>query len=151
MEDRSSITRNVARARFWFGWLVALVLVCAGRLPARAAPFTVALDRYSIVLGETVTLTISFEGAQPQEVSALPAIDGIQVASGVSSQVNTSMDASGAKTLIEAVRRLDGAAIELSDIGIHRATLDDVFLSLTGQPVVEEEPAEGKREGKKKR
>jgi ABC-2 type transport system ATP-binding protein len=59
----------------------------------------------------------------------------------------------GAKTLIEAVRRLDAAAIELSDIGIHRATLDDVFLALTGQPIVEteaEDAAVGKREGKKR-
>jgi ABC-2 type transport system ATP-binding protein len=35
-------------------------------------------------------------------------------------------------TLVEAVRRLDKAGIEPSDIGIHRATLDDVFLRLTG-------------------
>jgi ABC-2 type transport system ATP-binding protein len=39
----------------------------------------------------------------------------------------------GAKTLIEVVRRLDAAGVEVADIGIHRATLDDVFLSLTGQ------------------
>ncbi len=38
----------------------------------------------------------------------------------------------GAKTLIEVVRRLDAAEIEVTDIGIHRATLDDVFMSLTG-------------------
>jgi ABC-2 type transport system ATP-binding protein len=43
--------------------------------------------------------------------------------------------ANGAKTLIEVVRRLDTAEVEVADIGIHRATLDDVFLSLTGQEV----------------
>jgi ABC-2 type transport system ATP-binding protein len=61
--------------------------------------------------------------------------------------------ANGAKTLIEAVRRLDAAAVELSDIGIHRATLDDVFMSLTGQAITEAEAdaaAAGKREGKKR-
>ena len=61
---------------------------------------------------------------------------------------------SGARTLIEAVRRLDGAGIELNDIGIHRATLDDVFLALTGQAPTEEETADdppaGRREGKKR-
>ena len=60
----------------------------------------------------------------------------------------------GAWTLIEAVRRLDGAGIELNDIGIHRATLDDVFLALTGQTPTEEETADdppaGRREGKKR-
>jgi ABC-2 type transport system ATP-binding protein len=53
--------------------------------------------------------------------------------------------------LAEAVRRLDGAAIVLADIGIHRPTLDDVFLSLTGHAAegAEPIPVEGRR-GKRK-
>jgi ABC-2 type transport system ATP-binding protein len=39
----------------------------------------------------------------------------------------------GTKALIEVVRLLDAAGIEPADIGIRRATLDDVFLRLTGQ------------------
>ncbi|HET6214727.1 MAG TPA: ATP-binding cassette domain-containing protein [Micromonosporaceae bacterium] len=38
----------------------------------------------------------------------------------------------GSTALMEAVRTLDKAGIEPVDIGIHRATLDDVFLRLTG-------------------
>ncbi|MFC9435703.1 ATP-binding cassette domain-containing protein [Nocardia sp. NPDC057030] len=38
----------------------------------------------------------------------------------------------GAKTLAEALRRLDGAAVELVDIALRRPSLDDVFLQLTG-------------------
>ena len=34
---------------------------------------------------------------------------------------------------MEAVRRLDEAGIEPSDLALRRPTLDDVFLSLTGQ------------------
>jgi ABC-2 type transport system ATP-binding protein len=41
----------------------------------------------------------------------------------------------GARTLIDVVRRLDAAGIEPTDIGIHRATLDDVFMALTGVAV----------------
>jgi ABC-2 type transport system ATP-binding protein len=37
--------------------------------------------------------------------------------------------------------RLDGAAIEVSELSIHTPDLDDVFLTLTGQPVKEQEPA----------
>jgi ABC-2 type transport system ATP-binding protein len=50
----------------------------------------------------------------------------------------------GAWTLVEVVRRLDAARIEPIDIGIHRASLDDVFLKLTGTPIeaVESEEAE---------
>ncbi len=40
----------------------------------------------------------------------------------------------GAKALMEVVRRMDAQSIEPLDIGIQRASLDDVFLTLTGQP-----------------
>ena len=39
----------------------------------------------------------------------------------------------GAQTLIRAVRELDANGIHLLDVGLRRPTLDDVFLSLTGQ------------------
>lgn len=39
----------------------------------------------------------------------------------------------GAKTLVEALRVLDGAGIEVMDAGVRRPTLDDVFLTLTGR------------------
>ena len=39
----------------------------------------------------------------------------------------------GARTLAEALRRLDAADIELVDIALRRPSLDDVFLSLTGR------------------
>jgi ABC-2 type transport system ATP-binding protein len=45
----------------------------------------------------------------------------------------------GAGALVEVVRQLDSAGIEPVDLGIHRATLDDVFLKLTGESVETEE------------
>ena len=47
----------------------------------------------------------------------------------------------GSAQLLEAVRALDGLDIEVSDIGLRRATLDEVFLSITGRP------AEGDTDG----
>jgi ABC-2 type transport system ATP-binding protein len=38
----------------------------------------------------------------------------------------------GAAVLLETVRRLDDTTIAIEDIALHRPTLDDVFLSLTG-------------------
>ena len=38
----------------------------------------------------------------------------------------------GAKTLREALRRLDTTDVEVLDVGLRRPTLDDVFLTLTG-------------------
>jgi ABC-2 type transport system ATP-binding protein len=42
--------------------------------------------------------------------------------------------------IAEAVRRLDQAGVGIDDISLHRPTLDDVFLALTGH-AAEEEPA----------
>ena len=46
---------------------------------------------------------------------------------------------SGAEDLIDAVKRLDEAGIELADLSLRRPSLDDVFLALTGHAT---EPAE---------
>ncbi len=40
--------------------------------------------------------------------------------------------ANAAQVVSEAVRRLDADGIALDDLAIHRPTLDDVFLTLTG-------------------
>jgi ABC-2 type transport system ATP-binding protein len=45
----------------------------------------------------------------------------------------------GAAALVEAVRQLDAADIEPVDIGVHRPTLDDVFMKLTGRAAGEDE------------
>jgi ABC-2 type transport system ATP-binding protein len=44
--------------------------------------------------------------------------------------------------IAEAVRRLDQAGVGIDDIAVHRPTLDDVFMSLTGRAVEEEEEKE---------
>lgn len=42
-----------------------------------------------------------------------------------------------AGAIVEAVRRLDEAGIGVQDVGLHRPTLDDVFLALTGRAAEE--------------
>ena len=56
----------------------------------------------------------------------------------------------GPTALMEAVRRLADDRVDLSDIALHRPTLDDVFLTLTGhaaEEIVEPEEADAAREG----
>ncbi|WP_033400698.1 daunorubicin resistance protein DrrA family ABC transporter ATP-binding protein [Actinokineospora enzanensis] len=58
----------------------------------------------------------------------------------------------GPKALVEALRRLDQENVSVLDVALHRPTLDDVFLSLTGHIAEEAAPeAEGKRKGRKAR
>ncbi len=46
----------------------------------------------------------------------------------------------GAETLLAAVRLLDGAGLKPADIALHKPTLDDVFLSITGHAATTDEP-----------
>lgn len=55
---------------------------------------------------------------------------GVQI-DAVSNQLTVPF-AAGARGLPEAVRQLDAAGLELTDLSLRRPTLDDVFLTLTG-------------------
>ncbi len=44
----------------------------------RAASFAASLDRDTITLGEQATLSLKFDGVQPQNAPALPAVPGLQ-------------------------------------------------------------------------
>ncbi|HLP76864.1 MAG TPA: BatD family protein, partial [Candidatus Paceibacterota bacterium] len=89
--------------KFRFGWtgglagLLALVLTLCNA--AFGASFTASLDRTSIVLGEQVTLTLTVEGAQPETITDLPAIDGIRRLSGFARGVNSSITPAGSTTV----------------------------------------------------
>ena len=41
----------------------------------------------------------------------------------------------GRAVIAEAVRALDALAVEVDDVGLRRPTLDEVFLTLTGEPI----------------
>jgi ABC-2 type transport system ATP-binding protein len=62
----------------------------------------------------------------------------------------------GTSVLLETVRRLDDSSIEIEDIALHRPTLDDVFLSLTGHAAEmaleeEEEPEPEPKQRRRRR
>ena len=65
-----------------------------------------------------------------------PAIEGGRVSAPVSG---------GSTVLVNAIRALDVAGIEVSDLLLRRPTLDDVFMSLTGHAAEEETPVIAKR------
>ncbi|MEY3019788.1 MAG: hypothetical protein RLZZ272_772 [Actinomycetota bacterium] len=46
----------------------------------------------------------------------------------------------GTRTMMEALRALDAAGISVTDVALHRPTLDDVFLALTGDTARSVEP-----------
>ncbi len=99
MRDMWTATRSASRGFLRRLWVLVLFL---NGLPLLAAPkFTAALDRNSIIAGETVNLTLSIEGGRPQHISQLPQIDGLQFASGVSQGFNSSTAADGTTTTVQ--------------------------------------------------
>src|SRR5436190_1795534 len=54
-------------------------------------------------------------------------------------RIRIPVGSAGPSTLLDSVRRLDDGSIAIADIALHRPTLDDVFLSLTGHAAEQEE------------
>lgn len=65
-------------------WVVLFAAELAG-----AATFKTSLDRETVILGESVTLTFKFEGVQAGGLPKLPAIPGLQPSGGISSGFNS--------------------------------------------------------------
>jgi hypothetical protein len=58
--------------------IILSLAVCGLITCGRAADFTASLDRDVITLGEHATLSLKFDGVQPQNAPALPAVSGLQ-------------------------------------------------------------------------
>jgi ABC-2 type transport system ATP-binding protein len=122
-----------------------IVVIDHGRAIAQGTPADlkrkVGGERLEVVVAESADLEIA-RAALEKVTGETPSVD--EKARRVSAPVT-----GGASALVEVVRQLDAAEVEPLDIGVHRATLDDVFLKLTGQAVAaepeEETTARGRR------
>ncbi len=68
---------------FWAGMVLAAL--CLGGVRLDAATFTASLDRDTIGLGESATLSLTFEGGQPKNAPT-PDVPGLQITSAGNSQ-----------------------------------------------------------------
>lgn len=80
--------------------------------------------------GESVEVTVQ----DPSDVgSAELILDRLSVGDvHIAGMTLSAMVSGGADSLMMVLRDLDSAGVKLRDVGLHRPTLDDVFLSLTG-------------------
>jgi hypothetical protein len=72
VRDRRGIFLRWAAACVWAAGLIVVS-------PLQAARFTASLDHEMITLGESATLSLTFEGGAPKAVPAVPAIAGLQI------------------------------------------------------------------------
>src|SRR6516164_8961221 len=64
--------------------------------------------------------------------------------------VSVGVGGRGSEALIEAVRALDGAAVETRGLALRRPSLDDVFMALTGHAAEDTGEVGGRRRGRRK-
>jgi hypothetical protein len=76
--------RSSSGLRFAFA-LVALLLWCSSAITF-AASFTATLDRETVTVGESATLSLKFEGGEPKQMPSLPPIPNLQISSEASSR-----------------------------------------------------------------
>jgi ABC-2 type transport system ATP-binding protein len=84
------------------------------------------------VSGDAVTLTLAKDDQADAAVAVVATIPKSTTPTVDASTVRFHVP-DGGSTLPELLRRLDTAGVELTGVEVHRPTLDDVFLSLTGR------------------
>ena len=80
-------------------------------------------DRLEVRLSARAQAPVAADALAPMADEA-PGVDGDTVTAGVRKRNGV---------IVEAVRRLDDAGVEVDDVTLRRPTLDDVFLALTGR------------------
>jgi ABC-2 type transport system ATP-binding protein len=123
-----------------------IAVIDHGRVIALGSPD----ELKSQVGGERVVLTVSTVPEVASAQSTLAPLASGEMTVDESTRTVTVPVAGGSTALMESLRLLDGQSVKVLDIGVRRASLDDVFLALTGH-VAEPESANGKEKKKKRK
>jgi len=107
-----------------------IAVIDHGRLIARGT----ALELKQRAGGERLEVIVGAESSLEQAARVLAALSGQTAHTDALARHVGVPVASHGGILTRAVRELDAAGVELDDIGFRRATLDEVFLGLTGKP-----------------
>jgi len=96
--------------------------------------------------GERLEVVLA-DGSRLGEVRSLLGLVGVgEVSVDVRARRVSVPVSGGTSALVETLRRLDEIGVVLQDVGLHRPTLDDVFLALTGHAATAAEAAEDEDE-----
>jgi hypothetical protein len=120
---------------FFMLWLLCLFFGVAAQTPLFAAKptFSTSLDRESVIVGESVLLTMKFEGVSPKGMPNIPQIPGLQMTGGVSSSVNSSITPEGISSVTSYAVNL--IAQRAGDIVIPQLAVEIDGQKLQSQPL----------------
>jgi ABC-2 type transport system ATP-binding protein len=115
-----------------------IIVVDAGRVIAEGTADELK-DRLG---GERLEVVVA-DGSRLQEARSLLGVVGSgEVTTDVRARRLSVPVSGGTAALVDALRRLDDVGVEVQDVALHRPTLDDVFLTLTGRAVTATEAAD---------
>jgi ABC-2 type transport system ATP-binding protein len=96
--------------------------------------------------GDVVEFTVPDRGRVTDAVTAITKVgEGEPHVDAETGVVSLGVGGRGSEALIEVVRGLDGAGIEIRGLALRRPSLDDVFLALTGHAAEDAEEPGGRR------
>jgi ABC-2 type transport system ATP-binding protein len=103
--------------------------------------------------GDVVEFTVPDRSRVTDAVTAIAKVgEGEPHVDAETGIVSVGVGSRGSEALIEVVRGLDGAGVEIRGLALRRPSLDDVFLALTGHAAEEEaEEPSGRRRGRRGR
>ncbi|MFG1643065.1 ATP-binding cassette domain-containing protein [Amycolatopsis sp. NPDC049252] len=105
-----------------------IVVIDHGKVIARGS----ADELKAQIGGERLELVVASAADLPATLEVLRAVGSGEPTGDAHTRRAEILVDTGPKALIEALRQLDAHGITVQDVGLHRPTLDDVFLSLTG-------------------
>ncbi|MGF6888357.1 ABC-2 type transport system ATP-binding protein [Nocardia sp. GAS34] len=107
-----------------------ITVIDRGRVIARGS----AEELKTSIGGDRLMVTLA-PGQDPQRAKTVLAEVGVgEPAHEPGTEQVSVVVGDGSRTMVEALRRLDDAGLCVVDAEVHRPSLDDVFLSLTGKP-----------------
>jgi ABC-2 type transport system ATP-binding protein len=102
--------------------------------------------------GEVLELHVIDRDDLDRVVTTLDGVGGPPTVDRDEASLRIPVGTEGPTALLETVRRLDDTGIGLADVALHRPTLDDVFMKLTGRSTEHDgEPTEDGAKGKRGR
>jgi ABC-2 type transport system ATP-binding protein len=105
--------------------------------------------------GEVLELHVIDRADLDRVVTTLDGVGGAPTIDHDEASIRIPVGTEGPTALLETVRRLDDTGIGLADVALHRPTLDDVFMKLTGRSAEHDgdEPDDGSkgRRGRRRR
>jgi ABC-2 type transport system ATP-binding protein len=106
-----------------------IAVINAGRVIANGTP----VQLKSEVGGDQIDLVIADDADLAQAAAIAGNVPGVRIEVDRIARRIRVPTMSRARTLTDLLTTLNGSGIEVADVSIHRPTLDDVFLRLTGQ------------------